>query len=1156
MKSTLTYVYSTILYLFSILSSPIISQTDLSQYNNVAESDQELLKETKKLVEQQKYEEAASNYKELLTRDQNNVDYLLALGLLNVRLGQRKEAVELYTKALKIDPDNQQVEVALAFAYFFEGDLPKSEFYFKKVIEKSPDNPDALAGIGYIAMLEGKEEKAEQFFYRALKNNPKHTTARIYLGNLRLRQHRIAKAKEIFEKLNSEDPNNQDVQQALFDVKYAEKKALATDAKEKIQTAPPAAPAIASKTEDQLVKEAAQLREQKEYKKAAEIYEGLVTANPQNVDYQLSLGRLYSSLDRKSEAIHLYERALSLDPKRQDVRVSLAYTYLFENQLDNSKKLFHIVLEQEPDNAEALAGLGNIAAKKAELEESEQYLQKAIQIDPINITALIYLADLKMRRKDYFEAYEIYEKITQIDPGNLDAIQGLDNVQKRMADEQEKRLVDKAKQLVKEKRYEEAKDIYINLINLSPKNVDYLAELAQIYKLQGDKMGAVQLLNKALELDPNRQDIRITVAFAYLFDNKLDLSKELFQDVLAKESNNSDALAGIGRIAAIQKRPEEAQQYYQKALEFNPNNATALEFLAILKLQQKKFKEAFVIYSKLLSIDPKNVDYNEGFHTAQEQPLVEKARKLREGKNNAGAVALLEHLLTLSPEKIEYYLMLGPLYVNMNRKNDAIDLYNQGLLIKPNDKDLLRALGFIYLNKALDDAAKGVFRWSSCFPFIHLREKTNLYISKNKFEKALEQDPQDASALAGIGRIALIEGVVEESEELYFESLTIEPKNTTALSYLAALQTLQRKYYTADNTYQFLMQINPKDEEVKKNYKEFLHTKKASVDVSDYYEKEKEKDQITQQWDALLKNYGKAFTIIFPIKDQFKVVGNIAYDFIVLKNLLTVAPGASSSIYSLDIQRPKLGVMWNYSPYLSLAAGMSFAVFSQYRRSTYITKNGCYYLPFFNISYVKNFHTCTLETLGDAPIVARNFVTTKATLIARQFVNGFYEYDLTKRRTIGAAAAYARYYNSIQDNEFRFCSAWLQLTPPRYWENISLRYQFNYGRFSGLTVDYYTYRPQISHWAKVDLTKKWCNDHIVTEAGYAHCWQRSFENGQIISVVPTATFHWINRQIDAAYGRLKFIFDDSLNAAIVGTYSHDNFDYTTASISANVHIEF
>lgn len=1077
------------------------------------------------------------------TKQNDDADLVKKANLLRQEK-KYKEAIELYTKALQLQPDNEQVMIPLAFAYLFEKDYQKSEITFQKIVEKSPDNPDALAGLGYLALLKGALAQADFFLNRALISDPEHVTARIYLGILRLRQHQIPQAEEIFQKLYIEDPHNPDVKQGLLDVLEAEKGASKTTIPEKKIEAPTPPVTTKENGDAALVKKANLLREEKKYKEAAEIYEDLVTSNPTNVDYLAALGQLYVTTNRKSEATSLYERALSLQPKRDDIRTLLAFVYLFQDQLKDSQILFQNVLTREPANADALAGLGSIATKNNQLEEAENYLQQALHLDAKNTTALIYFAALKMKQHDYREAYNIYHRLIEIDANNPDAIQGL-------KDAREKALNEDAKNSIKEKNYQKAENIYLDLAHLSPKNIDYLLDLVAVYKLQNDPAKVLQTLQHILALAPDRQDIRLSLAFAYLTAKELDKSKENFQIILLKESENSEALAGIGRIAALQNHPEVAENYYQRALNANPNDATALEYQAILKLQQKKYAEALAIYAKLLSIDPLNADFRQGFYDSQEKPLFERAKKLRDDKDFVEASTLTDYLISLSP-KNEYILLLGSLYNSRNLKDKAGLLYSQALKVTPNDIDIKRALGFIYLNKALDDAARGVFRWCcSRFPFLFVKAKTNLLLSKIMLEDVLQREPRDASALAGLGRIALLEGNSIEAENLYFDALYIEPENTTALAYLSALQSLQKKYCTANTTFQYALEVSPDDDDLWNNYKEFLKTRKVAFDGTGYYEEENEKDHITEEWVARLKNYGAAVGLIAPVQDQWKVGASIASDYILLLNLITTA-----CIYSLEIKRPRFGFSYQYSPYLSLTGGMGLAYFSQRHPSIFYTRSGHYFLPYFNVSYSKNYHTCYLETVGDAPIVARNFVTNKATLIARQFINGFYEYDFSQRRLLGAAFSQAWYHNRIKNNQYQLGSLWLQMTHPSCWENFSLRYQFVYGRFNDLTIDYYTYRPQTSHYLKVDFTKKWCGDQVVTEAGYSHCWQRSFEQGQIITITPIPAFHWVHRQIDAAYARAKIAVTECLDALVIGTYSHDNFDYTTASISANLHLLF
>ncbi len=907
-------VYGTILYLcVASFCSALEESPILNSVSNP--SDENLLKEIENLLKEQKYEEAASLYKKLLEKSPDNIDYLLKLGLLEVRLGHHQKATELYNQALKIDPNNEQIKINLAFAYLFSNDLEKSEQVFKDIQIKSPDNADALSGLGYINLLRSKksETEAEELFNQILKQEPDHLTARIYLGNLRLLQNRNYEAKDIFEKLNAENPGNPDVEQGL------------REAIQQISFSPP---------------------------------------------------------QENEEDKELLEKTLK------------------------EKELLEKTLEERT--------LQEKTAQDKFLEEKELF-EKALKE--------------KELLKKTLEERTLQEKAAQ------------DEVLK------EKELLDKA---LKEK----------------------------------------EVLEKTLE--------------------EKNVHEKTAQDEVLKEKE-------------LLKKTFEERTLQEQAAQDAAQDAARDEVLKEKQLQKKAWEET---------------------------STVEHIRFLREEKDYEQAVFLMEQLLDTFPDRIDYILLLGAIYVEMKERESAICLYNDALSLHPQDKDLLRALGFVYLYKALEDNDRS-FIWKKHFPFLDRDYSPYLFISQEYFEQVLEQDPYDAEALAGIGRLILIQGCEQEAENFYFESLNIESDNITALSYLASLQSWQKKYDTADEIYQYFLYLDPKNEDNWLDYKEFLNNKKSFAEISAYYEEENEKDRIIEDWSARLKTYGVSFSFDRTLKDQLKFLSSISFDYIDLENLLT---GVKS--YSLESKRATLGLNYQLSTYLSLTGAISFTFFDQHKDSVFTTKSRLYYQPNFNITYSKTPHTCSLETLGDTALVARNFLTNECTLIARQFLNWRYELDLGKQRTLGALASYVWYFNRIQSNQMHTLSTHLRLTPPIYWENISLTYQFNYSRFNTLSVDYYTFQPQISHWLKIDLTKKWFCDQIITEAGYQHCWQRSFEQGQIIIVTPIPSFHWINRKIHAAYARVKIAFSDDINAGITGSYSHDNFDYTTASAAATLNIKF
>jgi hypothetical protein len=88
------------------------------------------------------------------------------------------------------------------------------------------------------------------------------------------------------------------------------------------------------------------------------------------------------------------------------------------------------------------------------------------------------------------------------------------------------------------------------------------------------------------------------------------------------------------------------------------------------------------------------------------------------------------------------------------------------------------------------------------------------------------------------------------------------------------------------------------------------------------------------------------------------------------------------------------------------------------------------------------------------------------------------------------------------------------------------------------------------------MRKSWFDGNLYTLGGCSHSWQRSFESGQVITIVPIAFFHFIHREINLFYGQLNYRFNDCVNFGFTGDYSKDTLDYTMWTIRANLNWSF
>ena len=529
------------------------------------------------------------------------------------------------------------------------------------------------------------------------------------------------------------------------------------------------------------------------------------------------------------------------------------------------------------------------------------------------------------------------------------------------------------------------------------------------------------------------------------------------------------------------------------------------------------------------------------------------------------AIEIYEQLLRDEPNNAEYYLYLGRLYKKLGCFSYAIDLYLEGLRLKPDYEELKVSLAYAYLYRGMHTAKVwSHYRWFWQYPYmfyivpediIYRFNAEDIEQSRLLFEEVLCENPKNSIALTGLGRIEVLYDNIYATE--YFYSLALdyeEDDDTTIYYYYATLLSKEGKVYSSKCMYEHVLSLDPTDSQAWEDYNDVLWKIGPKFGGIGFYSQENEQDNITptkKAWAARLYDYGGTLAWDYAIRDRLSAHISVTDEYIRLKNLLN-----QTNIYSLLIQRANLGLSYQATPYLSMFGGLGFSLFNQHHSSTFKTRFGWYLQPNFNVTYQQKGHQFFVETSADAPLVARDFNDNRSCLVDRQFLRGYYEYNFGNRNLIGTTAANVWYINRIKKNQQQIASAWLQWGPPCIYEYVVVRYQFIFGRFNHITTDYYTYRFQTTHWLNVTVSKSWWNNQIVTEAGYGHAWQRGFEQGQIITLTPVAPFQIIHREINACYAILEYDPHENIRITLRGTYTKDSFNYTTASATGKFEWKF
>ena len=127
----------------------------------------------------------------------------------------------------------------------------------------------------------------------------------------------------------------------------------------------------------------------------------------------------------------------------------------------------------------------------------------------------------------------------------------------------------------------------------------------------GDYVGAIQALQKALQLSPGATQAESLLGWAEMLHEDYDEALQTFQKVLMKEPANSLARINVGYICLKKRIFGEAIEHLSKAIRLDNDKKATLYahfYLGLVYLQREMYEDAQTFFQKTLKLGPNLIE--------------------------------------------------------------------------------------------------------------------------------------------------------------------------------------------------------------------------------------------------------------------------------------------------------------------------------------------------------------------------------------------------------------------------------------------------------------------------------------------------------------------------------------------------------------------
>ncbi|MFQ5580063.1 MAG: tetratricopeptide repeat protein [Nitrospiria bacterium] len=468
------------------------------------------------------------------------------------------------------------------------------------------------------------------------------------------------------------------------------------------------------------------------HERAVHFAKRAVKLHPGDTEILDLLGDIYLTSGKADKALKAFTEIIRIAPERSDAYYRVGLIHANRKEFDLAEKRIIQGIETGVASSLGYYYLGKVSMSRDRPEKGLEYLEKAVALNKFLEPAYLEIAMIHEREKRPRDAIGIYRHILEeINPRNREAMHRFVAL------------------LLEGGSADEALEFLHTLAGNDPSNVDISLEMVRAWVEKKDYARAIGRLLSVVRTVPGEISLRVYLASLYEQNKQFEEALSVYQKVLIEKPDAYAVRIRLGALHYYRLNNIEAALFQgDTAQEIDPGRVESYIFRGLVLFDAEKYEGAARIFKDGIQVSPKSADLH--FHLGAVYDKLGRFEDL---------VFEMKKVIALDANHANALNYLGYTYAEKGiRLNEAIELVNRALVVRPDDGYFIDTLGWAYYKKGMTKDALIVL------------------------QKAASLVPDDPVIHEHLGEVYLGENKIDLAREAWAQSLLLNPDNLELIS--------------------------------------------------------------------------------------------------------------------------------------------------------------------------------------------------------------------------------------------------------------------------------------------------------------------------------------------------------------------------------------